>query len=448
MRMKISEIIQASGGKLLCGNPETVVTDFITDSRQGKKGAMFVPIKGEKMDSHDFIDAVLAGETAASFTEKEIEGNEKPVILVNSAIKALQKTAEYYRKKFDIPIIGVTGSVGKTTTKEMVALALSSKLKVMRTEGNQNSQVGVAKTIFTLKKSDDAAVVEMGISMPGEMEKISKIARVNYAVISNIGISHIEHLKSQENILNEKFKIADYIKEDGKVFVNGDDDLLFKLKNSCKTHKIVTFGINKGCDWRAEDIKATEKGTFFSCICKGKKINVFVPAPGIHNVRNALAALAVASELGVPCEDAIRAIASYKPPKMRQEILEINGSKIIDDTYNASPDSVKAGIDILASIETTGKRIAVLGDMFELGDYAEISHFESGRYAKEKNIDMLVCVGEMAKETVKGFENGEHKICVNNKQAIEFLNSNIKSGDVVLIKGSRGMKMDEIVKSL
>lgn len=448
MRMKISEIIQATGGKLLCGNPETIVTDFITDSRQAKKGAMFVPIKGERVDSHDFIKEVLDSDASSSFTEKEIETHEKPIILVNSSVKALQKTAEYYRKKFDIPIIGVTGSVGKTTTKEMVALALSAKLKVMKTDGNQNSQVGVAKTIFMLKKTDEVAVVEMGISMPGEMEKISKVARPNFVIISNIGISHIEYLKTQENILAEKFKIADYMPENGKAFVNGDDNLLAELKVSCKTHKIVSFGVNKGCDWRAEDIKSTEKGTFFSCMCKGKRVNVFVPAPGIHNVRNALAALAVSCELGVLCEDAIRAIASYKPPKMRQEIIDINGAKIIDDTYNASPDSVKAGIDILASMQTSGKRIAVLGDMFELGDYAQISHFESGKYAKEKGVDILVAVGEMASQTGKGFGDGEFKSFSDNEETSNFLKNNIKAGDVVLIKGSRGMKMDEIIKKI
>ncbi|WP_099205074.1 UDP-N-acetylmuramoyl-tripeptide--D-alanyl-D-alanine ligase [Scatolibacter rhodanostii] len=448
MRMKISEIAQACGGKLLCGDPETVVTSFSTDSRQVKTGTMFVPIKGERVDSHIYLEDVLAGTAAASFTEQEILAQDKPVVLVSSTIKALQKIAEVYRKSFDIPIVGITGSVGKTTSKEMIALALSSQLKVMKTQGNQNSQVGVPMTIFTLKKADEAAVVEMGISMPGEMERIAKVVRPTIAVLSNIGVTHIEYLKTQENILAEKFHIADYIPENGKIFVNGDDVLLEKLSHERKDLNIVTFGMNKNCDCRAAELNSTEKGTFFVCQYKGKKTNVFVPAAGVHNVRNALAALAVAFELGVPLEDAVRAIGSYKPPKMRQEILDLNGIKVIDDTYNASPDSVKAGIDILLGIQTDGRRIAVLGDMFELGDYAAISHFEVGKYAQEKGIDMLAAVGEMGVETGKGFGSEQFFHFTDNQAVFSFLKKELKEGDVVLIKGSRGMKMDEIVEEL
>lgn len=448
MRMKISEIVQACGGKLLCGDPETAVTSFCTDSREAKPGAMFVPMKGEKTDSHQYIDGVLANGAAAVFTEQELPPKEQPVVLVPSAVRALQKVAEVYRRGFTIPVIGVTGSVGKTTSKEMIALTLSSKLKVMKTQGNRNSQVGVPMTMFTLKKTDQAAVVEMGISMPGEMERIARVVRPTMAVISNIGVSHIEFLRTQENILAEKFHITDYIQPDGKIFVNGDDPLLAPLRESRQDKRIVTFGVNKSCDWHASELNAAEKGTFFTCEFQGKKTKVFVPAPGLHNVRNALASLAVAYELGVPAEDAVRAIASYKPPKMRQEVLEIDGVRIIDDSYNASPDSMKAALDILASMEITGRRVAVLGDMFELGDYAAISHFEVGKYAQEKGIDILAAIGEMAGETGKGFGRENFLHLNGNQQAAEYLRENLKPGDAVLIKGSRGMQMDEIVRRI
>lgn len=448
MRMKVSEIVQACGGKLLCGDPETVITSFTTDSREVKKGTMFVPIQGERVDSHIYLEEVLAGEAAAAFTEKEIPEKERPVVLVSSAVKALQKVAEFYRKTFEIPIVGVTGSVGKTTSKEMIALTLSARMKVMKTQGNQNSQIGVPMTIFSLKKSDEAAVVEMGISMPGEMERIAKVVKPTMAVINNIGVTHIEYLKTQENILAEKFHIADYLPPNGIIFVNGDDPLLEKLSQERRDLNIVTFGVNKACHWRAEELNSTEKGTFFVCVYKGKRENVFVPAAGIHNVRNALVALAVADALEVPLEDAVRAIASYKPPKMRQEIFKIGDVQVIDDTYNASPDSVKAGLDILAGMETKGKRIAVLGDMFELGDYAAISHFEVGKYAKEKEIDQLIAVGEMAEEMGKGFGADNFWSFTENKSATEALIKNLQSGDIVLVKGSRGMKMDEIVAQI
>lgn len=445
MRLKIDEILKVTGGKLLCGDADTAVTSFAIDSRQIKSGTMFVPIKGEKTDSHIYIDDVL--ETgAATFTEEEIPAKNKPVVLVKDSRLALQKSAGYYRSQFSIPVIGVTGSVGKTTAKEMIALALSGKLKVMKTAGNANSQVGVPLTICNLKKEHEAAVVEMGVSMPGEMARIAEVVKPTHAVMMNIGVSHIEYLKSRENIMAEKLHIADYLRDNGILFVNGDDDLLMTLKENIKD-KVVTFGVNQDCDCRAYDLRSVDKGTFFTYEFKGEKAEVFVPAAGLHNVRNALASIAVARTLDVSSEDVIRAIGAYKPPEMRQEIIKASGIKIIDDSYNSSPDSAKAAIDILAESTESGRKIAVLADMLELGDYSEKGHFEVGAYAAKSKVDLVVCVGEESKATCEGF-GGNHKWYMSREEAISYLKDELKSGDTVLIKGSRGMKMEEITAEL
>lgn len=448
MRLKLEEIVSACGGKLIGGSPETVITNFVTDSREAKAGSMFVPIVGENVDSHNFISNVFKQGAAASFTEREIEGisAEYPLVLVNDARLALQKAAAYYRSGFDIPIIGVTGSAGKTTAKEMIALALSAKLNVMKTHGNANSQVGVPITICGLKKEHEAAVVEMGVSMPGEMDRISDVVKATHVVVSNIGVSHIEYLKSRENIMAEKMKSAKYVTNFGSVFVSGDDDLLPTLKESFGK-RLVTYGLNSNCDWRATDIRDADGGTHFLCVHPDVNMQFYVPASGAHNVRNALAAIAVAHTLDVDMNDVQRALASYKPPAMRQEIFESNGVTIIDDSYNANPDSMKAAIDILSGMSRTGRKIAVLGDMLELGSYTESGHIEVGEYAKKHGIDYVIGVGELSKNICLGFGDNSFSFD-SNEQATAFLMDKLRGEDMVLIKGSRGMKMDEIVKSL
>ena len=447
MRVKISDILKATGGKLLCGDENVVVTSFITDSRQGKAGAMFVPIRGERADGHDYIPAVLESPAAATFTDHEIPTGEKPIVLVKDCREALQKAAAWYREQFDIPVVGITGSVGKTTAKEMVAQALSAAFRVLKTAGNQNSQVGVPITVCGLRKDHTAAVVEMGVSMPGEMGRIAAVVKPTCAVMTNIGVSHIEFMKTRENILREKAHIADYLPAGGALFVNGDDDLLPTLKETLG-NKVVTFGLGPGCDWRAYGLNEADKGTFFTCQSPaGERTELFVPAAGEHNVRNALAAMGVARYLGVPAEDAVRAISAYKAPAMRQQVVEANGLLIIDDSYNASPDSMRSAIDVLQSRNVTGKRAAVLADMLELGDFSQQGHREVGEYAREKGVDLLVGVGPLAKDIAAGYGEGALWF-EDNAQAIACLKETLREGDAVLVKGSRGMQTDQIVAAL
>lgn len=450
MKLKISEILKATGGKLLCGDETAVVRSFSTDSREIKSGTMFVPIKGERVDSHIYIKTVLET-AAASFTQEENvslpQDTSKPVILVKNTVTALQKAAAYYRDQFSIPLIGITGSVGKTTSKEMIALALSSSFNVLKTAGNQNSQIGVPLTVCRLKKEHEAAVVEMGVSIPGEMERIAQVAKPSCAVLTNIGVSHIEFMKSRENIMEEKLHIADYIAVDGPLFVNGDDDLLSTLKGKLKKN-VMTFGMGFDCDFRATQLRPADNGTYFTYEGKGEREQVYVPAAGMHNVRNALVSLAVARYFGVDMESAVRAIASYKAPAMRQQFFKTENFTIIDDSYNASPDSVKGALDVLSDSGTQGQKIAVLGDMKELGNKSKESHFEIGQYAAKKGIDFLICVGEMSKNTCLGFGDEKSMWLDSNEKVIGFLKAKLKRDDIVLIKGSRSGKLDEIVAAL
>ena len=447
MRVKVSDIAAAAGGTLLCGDGNTVITSFITDSREAKAGAMFVPIRGERADGHSYIPAVLEGPAAAAFTDHEIPLGEKPLVLVKDCREALQRAAAWYRDQFDIPIVGITGSVGKTTAKEMVAQALSAQFRVLKTAGNQNSQVGVPITVCGLRKDHTAAVVEMGVSMPGEMARIAGVVKPTCAVMTNIGVSHIEFMKTRENILAEKARIADYLPPDGALFVNGDDDLLPTLKETMGS-RVVTFGLGPTCDWRAFGLNEADKGTFFTCQSPaGERTELFVPAAGEHNVRNALCAMAVARYLGVPAGDVVRAISAYKAPAMRQQMVEANGLLIIDDSYNASPDSMRSAIDVLSTRPVTGKRAAVLADMLELGDFSQQGHYQVGQYAKERGVELLVAVGPLSREIAAGYGEGARWFATN-QEASAFLRDALRPGDAVLVKGSRGMKTDEIVAAL
>lgn len=452
MRIKISEIVKACGGKLLCTGDAAfwegkVITGFSTDSRECKQGVMFVPVRGEKVDGHTYIDKAFENGASASFTDHELHSPERPLVLVNDCRAALQKTAAWYRSQFEIPVVGITGSVGKTTAKEMVAQALTASFNVHKTAGNQNSQVGVPVTVCGLKKEHTAAVIEMGVSMPGEMARIAAVVKPTCAVMTNIGVSHIEFMKTRQNILAEKTHIADYLPEDGVLFVNGDDDLLPTLKDTCG-HRVVTFGLSPRCDWRASGLNEADKGTFFTCQGPGgQQAEVFVPTAGEHNVRNALSAIAVAVFLGVPLADAVRAIGAYKTPPMRQQILSLSGLTLIDDSYNASPDSMRSALDVLASRNAEGKRAAVLADMLELGNFSREGHTAVGKYAREKGVELLVAVGELAKDIALGYGENAHWFATNG-EAAEFLLSRLFPGDAVLVKGSRGMKTDEIVEKL
>ena len=453
MKMTVGEIRRACGGKLLCGDPEAVVTSVSTDSRKIEPGALFVPIKGERTDAHAYITATFAAGAVATLTEEHTEMKDSNAwIRVPSTLSALPLIATAHRARFSIPVVGVTGSVGKTTTKEMIALALSAEKNVMRTEGNHNSQVGLPLTIFRLGPEHEAAVVEMGMSDFGEMSRLAEIAAPDYAVITNIGISHIQQLKTQQNILGEKLHIIDRFREDSILFLNGDDPLLANLRGKLRV-RTQYFGMQPWCDYRAEKIAFHPNGIHFVFRAKGVEQEVELPVLGLHNVTNALASLAVSHSLGVDLGKAAKALQEYQPLAMRQQLHRHNGITVVDDSYNASPDAIKSSLDMLESLrEQDGRCLAVLADMLELGELEHRAHFEVGAYAAKTGLDVLVTVGERAAAIAEGARSVRPEIpchvCHANEEAAEVLKSILRRGDIVLVKGSRGMHTDEIVKKI
>ncbi len=450
MKMTVAEIVKACGGILLSGDPETVVSSVCTDSRQVEEGALFVPIRGERTDSHIYIDAVFASGAAATLTQNEKDKPDgRPRIYVPDTVEALQKIALAYRSRFSIPVIGVTGSVGKTTTKEMVALVLSASYNVMKTEGNQNSQIGLPLTLFRLEESHQAAVIEMGMSDFGEMAKLAAMAQPRYAIMTNIGISHIQQLKTQENILKEKLHITDTFTESSVLFLNGEDPMLASLKTGLPSVRKVYFGLQPWCDYRAEAIETSPQGTRFQFTGQGVSVPVWIPVPGNHNVLNALAGLALVHTLGGNVEAGAKALSGYETPAMRQQIHKVNGITVIDDSYNASPDALRGSLQVLCGFP--GRKVAVLADMLELGEAEENAHRQVGKTAASLGVDCVFTVGTRAAwiaeeaassgvKTVKTFEN--------NQEISAFLRSFLQEGDTLLVKGSRGMHMDEVVQAV
>lgn len=440
----VRDIVNATKGTLLCGDIDREVCNVSTDSNNIPGKTLFVPIIGERVDAHKFIDSAINNGAVAVFTSEHDEmSGDVPYIRVSNTTMALQELGKAYGHKMIMPKIGVTGSVGKTTTKEMIACALSAGYRVFKTSGNSNSQIGVPLTLLQIGMEDQIAVIEMGMSMRGEMSRLAELVELDDAVITNIGVSHIEQLKTQDGICDEKFHIEDALHtEDGVVFINGDDDILKRRKSELK-HQVITFGLDSRNDYYATDIKVKNGGIRFIINIKNKgsyraKINVL----GEHNVRNALVAVAVANRHGVPIPDAVEALADYEGVSMRQQISVCNEIILIDDSYNASPASMKAGIDVLCSVENTGRKIAVLADMLELGEKTKEYHSEVGEYISSRDVDELILFGEFAESI--GQSSGKKYVCFNTREEInEYLKNSLKKGDAVLFKGSRSMKLNE-----
>lgn len=445
----IHDIVTATGGTLLCGDAGMEVGRLSADSRDMDAHTLFVPIIGEKVDAHNFIESALAHGGATLTQEHDTMEDVHPWIRVENTLDAMQAIAKYYREKMTLPIIAVTGSVGKTTTREMITAALEAKFHVFHTEGNFNSQVGVPLTIDRMTGEEDVAVLETGISEFGEMSRLAAMVQPQMAVVTNIGVSHIENLHTRENIMAEKLRITEGMQPDGILFLNGDDTMLMSAKDKVN-RPVVTYGMSEACDYRGENVKMLNGQTYFDCVVDGQRYPVVLNVLGIHNVLNALVAIAVAHKLGI--EIPVAAAAFSKFQGLRQKIYECDNYTVIDDTYNASPDSMKASIDVLAEYEAEGRRIAVLADMLELGENSYEYHYEVGEYLAEKKIDVLVYMGEKAEYINRGVR--DHNLCTSLVPAntcaeiIRNLKRNLTKGDVVLLKASHGMHLDEVVKEL
>lgn len=442
--LRVSEIAKVCGGEF---NIDTEITSVAIDTRKIEKGCLFICIKGERFDAHRFIDEAFEKGATAVMISEDVK-IDKPYIKVDDTAKQMLSLAGYYRSKFDIPIVALTGSVGKTTTKEFTHLVVNSKYKAIKTLGNLNNEIGLPQMLFMLDSSTEAAVIEMGMNHFGEIHRLSTATQPTVGIITNIGVSHIENLGSREGILEAKLEILDGLKKGAPLLLNGDNDLLSTVKND--DYKIYFYAVDNDADFKAVDIKENPNTTSFTVQYFGKEQKITIPAIGKHNVYNALAAFAVGILLDIDAETAADALKNYEPSGMRQKVVEINGITSIEDCYNASPDSMKAGITTLAGIQAC-KKIAVLSDMLELGEYSEQAHYDVGTMAAENKIDYLLCVGSDAKYIVDGArDNGLlNAYLFDSKQSLtDKLFEIAEKGDAVLFKASRGMKLEEVISEI
>lgn len=459
-KMKVKEIIEVTKGKLIIGDLEAECENFCRDTRIIKPGDTYIGIKGENFDGNTLWKEAFENEAATvilqgiNFENENLEQYvDKNIILVEDTIKAISDIAKYKRNLYgrDFPVIGVTGSVGKTSTKDIIANVVSQKYETLKTQGNNNNSIGLPFTIFNLK-NHQAAVIEMGMNHLGEISELTKIAKPTISVITNVGTSHIGNLGSRENILKAKLEILDGM-EKKILVINNDNDLLHDLYLKNKDIEIHTFGIENQSNVMAENIILNENNSEFVCDLEGEKFKVKVPVGGIHFVYNALCAATVGKLLGLSIEQIKRGIETFELTKKRMDITDLeNGVTIINDSYNASFESMQASLKYLSGLKGHQK-IAVLGDMFELGKFSKELHEKVGKEVVKNNIDILICCGENAKYIVEAAKkegmNQNHIYYLESKNEIEKLIKQIwKNGDAILFKASNGMKFFEVVEKL
>lgn len=472
--LNLTNIASACGG-LYMGDDcyrHMEIKGAVIDSRQVKEGYLFIPIKGERVDGHDFIASAYEKGALAVLSEHFLPSGMGPYIRVPSCREALKDLAVFYRSQLKIPVIGVTGSVGKTSTKEMIASVLFARYHVLKTDGNFNNEIGLPLTMLRIQEEHEAAVVEMGISDFGEMHRLANIARPDVCVITNIGTCHLENLGDRDGVLRAKTEVFDHIEKDAAVILNGDDDKLITVKE-VHGKKPIFYGLgNRTLDITMDQIENLGLAGTRACLHTPQgDIEVEIPIPGIHNLYNAMAAAAVGLHVGLTPEEIRRGIASAKTIGGRSNLIEANGILIVDDCYNANPMSMRASLDVLKT--ATGRKIAVLGDMGELGENERQLHYEVGAYAADAGIDALFCVGELAAEIMRGAkENGNEidgcgqsdgaadagKTCGEDdmqifyyrtrEEVLSHLQQFVKKGDTVLVKASHFMDFPKIVEAL
>jgi UDP-N-acetylmuramoyl-tripeptide--D-alanyl-D-alanine ligase len=456
VELKLGELAKLLGtevrGKARRGRGPAAAVQLCTDSRALKRGQVFWALKGENFDGHKFANEIFAqGGYAAVVDEKWLEQNGKPVnvyIPVKDTNAALLDLARAYASKFRIPKVGITGSNGKTTTKDMVVRVLSQAGPVLGTQGNYNNQVGVPLTLFELKKSHKFAVIEMGTNHRGEIQVLSETARPNIAVITNIGYSHLEYFGTKEAIRDEKATITAGFQGKGTLVVNVDDPLLAEIKASAKV-KLLTFGIDRG-QIRPADLEMGDDGCASFRIGRTRfKLQV----PGRHNVYNALAAIAVGTLLRISKSDMAAALASFTASKNRMQVKRVASLTVLDDCYNANPTSMKTALTTLGGYRAASRRVAILGDMLELGKEGEKLHKEIGNYLMEMGVDELFTFGQLSRYINQGARdkglsrNKAHHFSDFDLMCGELLLS-LRPGDTVLVKASHGMHLERVFEFL
>lgn len=445
--MLIKEIVEATNGQLLSGDPEYDVKGFTQDTRKIHEGDMYIPIIGENNDGHDYIEQAFVLGASSIITDRKVDYISKNVILVEDTFKALGDMAAYLRDHHSIKVVGITGSVGKTSTKDMIYAVVSTKYKTLKTLGNYNNQIGLPLTILRYQ-GEEAMVLEMGMNHLEEIHYLTKIAKPDVAAITNVGTAHIGELGSRENILKAKMEIVDGLTKEGALIINDDNDMLHTVKED--GFHLMRIGLNDSCDLKAINVDLRLEESYFDVSYQDQIYHVHVPVSGEHFVYNALIAIAVGLQLGIDMELCIQGVNHFELTKNRMDMIELkDGIKVIDGTYNANLDSMKSSLDVLAKYPN--RKIAILADMLELGEYEKSIHEEVGKYVVEKNIDELLCVGDasayiVTKAQELGLKNAYH--FDDNQSINDYLNELLEQDDVILVKGSNGMCLKEIVEYL
>ena len=439
-KLTVKEIAEATGGKVLYGE-HNAFSGISIDSRKASAGELFVAIKGEKFDGHDFVsDALKQADGALVSREPAAAIPQKTVILVDDTLRALQAIARYRREKRNVPVIAVTGTNGKTTTKELIASILSRKHKVLKTTGNLNNHIGLPLCVTNMEGDEDFMVLEMGSNAAGDIRLLCSIARPDIAVVTNVGQAHLEGFGSLTAVRDTDLEVMEHVKT---LCLNADDSFLLEGASGFSLRK-VTYGIDSAADYSAENIRSEGQGSGFVLRLPGRDAAVMsTRLAGRFNVLNAVGAAAVAAELGIDTEDIRTGIGSFSGVPMRLEILEYSGAIIINDVYNANPASMESALAELARLRQ-GRAVAVLGDMLELGAYAEQAHAELIERLNGLGVDILITAGPEMQRASAGFR-GAMYIASTSDEARIYLLDNIKGGDVVLIKGSRGMRMENVL---
>ena len=457
-QMTLENIAKACGGTYVGDDAQrgSEITGAVIDSRQVEPGYLYIPIRGERVDGHRFIPDVFEKGALAVLSEEPLENPAGPYIQVASSEQALKDIAEFYRSTLSIKIIGITGSVGKTSTKEMISAVLSQKYNVLKTEGNFNNEIGLPLTILRIRREHEVAVVEMGISEFGEMHRIAKVAKPDICVMTNIGQCHLENLIDRDGVLRAKSEIFDFLKTDGHIVLNGNDDKLITVQE-VKGVKPVFYYVEDGTAKKADlpyEITADAienkglRGLNANLHFPEEVCQIHEPIPGVHNVYNACAAACVGRIMGLTNEEICQGIAHAKTIAGRTNLITLGEVLVIDDCYNANPVSMKASLDVLAQAD--GRRIAVLGDMGELGENEREMHYDVGKYAANTGVDILFCCGTLSEELAKGAQRGHTKVMyfADREKLTQTLINFVEAGDTVLVKASHFMEFPKIVKAL
>lgn len=457
-QMTLENIAKACGGTYVGDDAQrgSEITGAVIDSRQVEPGYLYIPIRGERVDGHRFIPDVFEKGALAVLSEEPLENPAGPYIQVASSEQALKDIAEFYRSTLSIKIIGITGSVGKTSTKEMISAVLSQKYNVLKTEGNFNNEIGLPLTILRIRREHEVAVVEMGISEFGEMHRIAKVAKPDICVMTNIGQCHLENLIDRDGVLRAKSEIFDFLKTDGHIVLNGNDDKLITVQE-VKGVKPVFYYVEDGTAKKADlpyEITADAienkglRGLNANLHFPEEVCQIHEPIPGVHNVYNACAAACVGRIMGLTNEEICQGIAHAKTIAGRTNLITLGDVLVIDDCYNANPVSMKASLDVLAQAD--GRKIAVLGDMGELGENEREMHYDVGKYAANTGVDILFCCGTLSEELAKGAQRGHTKVMyfADREKLTQTLINFVEAGDTVLVKASHFMEFPKIVKAL